>query len=135
MTDESLDRRLAGVLSELEDVEVALTQRESKLAKELADVHAELDRIHAVKAAIHGKPAKRDKGPSEATQRRERVASIEAWIAGLDNGQTFSGRDVVDAVDGITAQGIGPVLAGLARNDYIKEVGVNDDGRKTYQRA
>lgn len=131
---ESLERRLAGVLSELEDAEVDLTNKEARLAKDLAEVQDELERLQQVKAVIHRKPKPALWG-SESAQRRERIEKVKAWIAALDNGRTFTGRELAESVDGVTTQGIGPVLAGLMRHGVVTETGTNKAGRKTYQRA
>jgi predicted HTH transcriptional regulator len=95
-----------------------------------------LERVQAVKAAIHGKPKKpRGARPSEAAGRSERIASAEAWVASVDNGRTFSGRELANDIEGVSAQGIAPVMLNLVKRGIVKEVGTNEDGRKTYQRA
>jgi len=136
--DEQLERRLAGILSELEDAEVALTHRQSELAKELAGVDAELEKLQAVKAAIHGKPApvssaSRVRNPRSKTE--ENRAKVQAYVAGLDNGRSFAARELADAID-VTYQGIGPILSGMVRRGEIVEADeATEQGHKLYRKT
>lgn len=129
-----LGRVFAPMLSELEDHATRLTARQAELARELAGVDAELRKVEAVRAAMAGKrgPGRPKKGDSGypttragggyvAPKARERAAKLLAYAR--ERGGEFTGREAADAL-GLTWQGIGPTLAGMARRG---ELTVRDD--------
>lgn len=129
MNDEprgELDRRFAGMLGELEDAETALVTRQAELSRELAKVDGELDRLTKVKAAMLGgdRPkARRSRSGGRARQRAdENRDRIMAWVGALENGHRFTASEVAEAV-GMSTQGMGPILAGLARGGEIVQAG------------
>lgn len=137
-TLEPLERRLAGVLSELEDAEVELTNKEHKLAKELRDTQGELERLQSVKAAILGKPtpttARQPFAGVQAKTKQNRE-KVTAFVAGLSNGATFSARDLAGAIDA-DLRGVGPILAGMVRRGDVRQAeGESDTGHKLYTRT
>lgn len=136
-TLEPLERRLAGVLSELEDAEVELTNKEHKIAKQLQEIQGELDRLRSVKAAILGKPPSSAARPytRSRSQRKESKEKIDAFVSALSNGQKFSARDLSETID-TDMRGVGPILAGMVRRGEVTEAeGESDTGHKLYQRA
>jgi hypothetical protein len=134
--DDAVDRRLAGVLSELEDVAVDLTNKETKLAKELQEVQAELDKIHRVRAAIMGRPDAKPRPTRTRSDTRANRDKVTAFVAALSNGAKFSARDLAEAID-VDLRGVGPILAGMVRRGDVTHVEgeLTDTGHKLYQRA
>jgi hypothetical protein len=135
--DDTVDRKLAGVLSELEDVATELTQKETKLAKELQAVQTELERINNVRAAIMGSPPPQRRQPyaGNASKTRQNREKVGAFVAALSNGQTFSARQLAEAID-VDLRGVGPILSGMVRRGDVRQAeGETDTGHKLYQRA
>lgn len=133
---EGLNRTLAGLLSELEDEEVRLANRQSELSKELQGVEGELERIAAVKRAIHGggaPPARKRTGQNYPSERRKRS---EEFVKALDNGATFGGRELAEYL-GTDGRGVGPLVAGLERRGVIVRVEgeTSPTGHRVYRRA
>jgi hypothetical protein len=134
----TLDRTFDVMLAELEDAATTLTNRQAELAREMADVDAELERVEAVRAAMVGqrKPARRRPATSPSTSHartpaHERVERILAWARERTNGEReFVGADVADML-GVGTQGVGPVLAGMHRRGEL-ERREDDTGRKFY---
>lgn len=140
---EPLTRRLAGMLSELEDAEVALTNEQAELAQRLATVNAELDRVAKVKRTILGEPARagrpRGSGSTATTYKPsgktlDNRKAVLAWLADRENGANFTAKDASRATS-IPAQGLGPILVGLEKRGLIETTGRNADDRKVYRRT
>jgi len=113
-----VEAHFAGMLSELEDVATSLTNRHSRLARELADVEAELHRVEAVRAAMTGKPkpapsASRSRPPRDAA--KVKVDAILEWGRERDE---FTGREAAEQI-GVKPQGVGPILAGMVRREEV----------------
>lgn len=122
-----VERTFAGMLSELEDVATRLTVREHELARELQEVQAELQRVETVRTAMTGKAAK-PKVPAykaQASRGAEKVAKIKEWAKDRDGEWTTA--DAGEAL-GLSAQGLGPVLAGMVRRNEARVREVEDDG-------
>jgi hypothetical protein len=133
-----LSRVFAPMLSELEDHATRLIARQSELARELAAVDEELARVESVRAAMLGKatprgPGRPRKAPGESTSRKQTRERAERIIqyARTRPGEEFTGREAADAM-GISWQGVGPTLAGMARRG---ELAVRDDdgGQRLYR--
>jgi hypothetical protein len=135
---DELNRRFAGMLSELEDAEVALTTRQSELARELADVNTELDRLAKVKKVMLGEPAGRAKRagttPRVTEKTKENRRKALAWLAEHTNGANFIAKDMAVAI-GVPPQGLGPILVGLETRGFVEITGTNEEGRKRYRRT
>lgn len=122
-----VERTFAGMLSELEDVATRLTVRQSELAKELSEVEAELHRVETVRAAMAGKSKPVPKYKANASKGAEKVARITAWAKDRDG--EWTSTDAGEAL-GVSAQGLGPVLAGMVRRGEAKVREVEDDAGK-----
>lgn len=140
-----LQRRLAGMLSELEDAEVALTAEQSDLSKRLAIVNGELDRIAKVKRTVLGedRPRGRPRSTSAPGERptprvtaktRENRRLVLEWLAQSADGQHFTAKDAARGT-GIPPQGLGPILVGLETRRLVQVVGQTEEGRKRYRRT
>lgn len=139
MTDDGdmpdLDRTFAGMLGELEDHATRLTKRQSELARQLADVDDELQRVEAVRAAMTGKnprrPSSAARSAVKATKTQVRTERITEWAR--ERGGEFTSVEVAEFL-GVNVQGIGPSLAGMVRRG---EANVRDDndGRRLYSLA
>lgn len=134
MADEGLNRTFAGLLSDLEDEEVRLTGRQSELSKELREVEAELDRIAAVKRAIHGKTPPTSRPPKAKGRARGQLA--DEFVAGLASGGTFTARELADHLDA-DGRGVGPIVSRLVREGTITVVEGEESstGYRVYRRA
>lgn len=123
-------RTFAGMLGELEDVATTLTNRQAALARELADVEAELHRVEAVRAAMAGAPLRRKatakRSGSMTKDVRERVDKTLAWAREREG--EFTGSDVAEFL-GTEVQGVGPMLAGMARRE---ELSVRTEGKRRF---
>jgi hypothetical protein len=114
-----VERTFAGILSELEDVATALTVRQTELARELGEVESELHRIEAVRSAMTGgKPAKKPRagGREKRPTMEERSAQIIAWAR--ERGDDFTVTEAAQFL-GMKNQGIGPILAGMAKRGEL----------------
>lgn len=121
--DDVVGRTFAAMLGELEDVATALTQRQSELARELSDVEAELHRVEAVRAAMAsggtakakrtGPPSAGYKPAPEVVEKMERTLT---WAR--ERGEEFTGNDAAEFL-GVNPQGVGPMLAGMARRGHL----------------
>lgn len=137
-----LSRRLAGMLSELEDAEVALTAEQADLSRRLATVNAELDRLAKVKRTILGEPAKKAStrrpagtAPTSSPKTTENRRKVVEWIDGRQNGGgPFTGGDVARGI-GVDSRGLGPILKGLEVRGILEVIGRNEDDRKMYRRT
>lgn len=128
----TLDRTFAVMLTELEDAATTLTNRQNVLARQLAEVDAELDRVEAVRAAMVGqrKPlaprqTRRHRASTEGrkeTASQRRVDRIMTWAKARDG--EFTGADVAAMLE-VNVQGVGPVLAGMVRREELQ---VREDG-------
>src|SRR4051794_6265451 len=137
-----LDRTFAVMLAELEDTETGLTQRQADLARQLADVDAELERIARVKAAMLGKPTRRvpasgartaagHKRYGEAAARiEENIRRVIEFAQGR-NGDSFTAGEVADEL-GLSRQGIGPMLLGMVRRGELEGGLQGEDGTRLY---
>jgi hypothetical protein len=131
-----LSRVFAPMLSELEDHATRLTTRQAELARELAAVDEELARVESVRAAMVGKNPRRPSSTArearKGSKKTARVEAITTWAR--ERGGEFTGIEVAEVL-GMTHQGIGPILAGMARRG---ELTVRDDtatGRRVYALA
>jgi hypothetical protein len=117
-----LSRRFAPMLADLEDLATELTQRQSQLARELAEVEDELERVEKVRSIMAGgsdnrsTPKGRGRSTSvrvrERTRTTHRVERILAWAR--ERGGEFTGREVAEFLD-VNVQSVGPILAGMVR--------------------
>lgn len=132
----TLDRTFAVMLGELEDAETDLTQRQAALARELADVEAELQRLAAVKSAMLG-TRRRSAGAGSARPRNVRnvdtpaknrrgagaeakAQRVLAWAATLDDG--FRPHDASEML-GSSVKGVASLLIGMVRRGELVRSG------------
>jgi hypothetical protein len=134
--NDNVSRTFAGMAGELEDLADKLTTRQVALAKELAAVDDELQRVESVRAAMFGKNPKRPSSaarePRKEAKKNARVERIIEWAR--ERNDEFTGKEAADVL-GMPYQGIGPVLAGMARRG---ELSVRDDmasGLRVYSLA
>lgn len=138
-----LNRTFAGLLSDLEDEEVRLAGEQSRLSKELQEVEGELERIAAVKRAIHGgaspQAPKRAPRPYTRTDRERAQGRHEqamAFVSALDNGATFDARALSEHL-GTDGRGVGPLVGRMVREGVIEIVEGEESstGHRVYRRA
>jgi hypothetical protein len=133
MSNEGVSATFAGMLSELEDVATRLTVRHAELARQLADVEAELRKVEKVRAAMADKsPARTVRSGSGTKKDREhakaRVATVIRYAKA--NGGSFTAAQAAEAI-GTEPRGVGPILAGMVRRGEVT-VREDADGRRIY---
>lgn len=133
-----VEAAFAGILSELEDVATKLTTREAELARELADVQAELHRIESVRAAMVGEPRRgrergrtgsRSGGYKPSKEAQAKIKRVQGFAAEREE---FAGSEVAELL-GVNSQGVGPLLAGMVRRGELTVR--TDAGRRVYTAA
>lgn len=139
MTDEDnngtdpLGRTLAPMLAELEDEHTRLVNRQQEVARQLADIDAQIERIETIRAAMvgHRKPSAPRRKPSSTEGRKQtasarRVERVLDWVrTRTANGEPeFKGADMAEFLE-VNVQGVGPILAGMVRRG---ELTVREDG-------